>query len=74
MVLCNIFLDGNSWRNSADVDRNLFVADFVIGMTWELLNNMRISVTETFRTPEFDSPSVLGDPSNFTSVLFECFF
>jgi lipid A 3-O-deacylase len=73
-VLRNIFLDGNSWRNSADVDRNLFVADFVVGLTWELPNNLRISVTETFRTPEFDSPSSQADPSNFTSVFCECYF
>lgn len=74
LVLHNIFLDGNTYRRSASVDRNPFVGDFHIGLVWEPCPRMRISLVETFRTPEFDSPSVKGDPTNFTSLQVEFFF
>ncbi|MFK7740296.1 MAG: lipid A deacylase LpxR family protein [Planctomycetota bacterium] len=74
LVLRNIFLDGNSYRRSPSVDRNFFVSEFHVGAVWELPNNLRFSVIGTFRTPEFDSPSTLGDPTYFTSMQLEMFF
>jgi len=74
LVLRNIFLDGNTWRSSPSVDRNVFVADFTVGLVWEPTPFVRFSLLETFRTPEFDSPSAVGDPSHFTSVQLDLIF
>jgi hypothetical protein len=56
----DIFLDGNTWRDSRSVDRKLFVADFEVGaaMFWR---NVRLSYTQVWRTKEFD-----GQDGNFT--------
>jgi hypothetical protein len=74
LVFRNIFLDGNTFRSSQDVDRNIFVARFHAGFAWEPCDNGRIRVREVFVTPEFDSPSRDGDVAHFTSVQVEIFF
>lgn len=52
-VLHNIFLDGNTWRDSPSVDRKPLVADLVVGAAiatgWG-----RFGVSYTYRTEEFD--------------------
>lgn len=73
-VARDIFLDGNTWRDSHSVDRNHLVADFHVGMTWEWGDCARISVSEFHVTPRFDSPSQDGDLSRFTSVVVELLF
>lgn len=58
VVARNIFLDGNTFRDSHSVDKNLFVggAQAGIAMTYE---NTRIAYTHILRTREFS-----GQPSN----------
>lgn len=70
-VVRDIFLDGNTWRDSHSVSRNEAVADFHVGLHLEPCRWARISVTQVFRTPEFDSPSRSGDLANFTSLQIE---
>ena len=73
-VARNIFLDGNTFRSSHSVDRNVFVTDFHLGLFWEPCERMRLSVAEVFTTPEFDSPSQSGDVGHHTAVQWELFF
>lgn len=61
----NIFLDGNTFRDSPDVDKENFVADANIGLalTWD---DLRVSYSLTYRTREFaaqDHESVFGSIS-----------
>jgi hypothetical protein len=74
VVLRNIFLDGNTWRSGPSVDRNVFVSDFRVGLVWEPTPRIRLSIVETFRSPEFDSPSPVGDPTHFTSIQLDLIF
>jgi len=52
-VLHNIFLDGNTWRDSHSVEKKYFVADFSVGaaLTWKELS---ISYSHVYRTKEFE--------------------
>jgi hypothetical protein len=51
-VARNIFLDGNTFRDSRSVEKKLFVGDlqFGIAFTW---SNVRLSYTHVLRTREF---------------------
>ena len=51
-VLHNIFLDGNTFRDSHSVDREPWVGDIQVGLvlTW---GDVRLSFTNIFRTDEF---------------------
>ncbi len=51
-VARNIFLDGNTFRDSASVDKKNFVGDLQAGaaITWR---QTRLAYTHVFRTPEF---------------------
>jgi hypothetical protein len=53
-VARDIFLDGNTWRDSRSVDRKPLVADFEAGAAvfW---GNTRLSYTQVWRTKEFDN-------------------
>ena len=58
----NIFLDGNTYRSSRNVESELLVADLSTGiaLTW---GRYRISYTQVIRTPEFvgqEEPSTFG--------------
>ena len=55
-VARDIFLDGNTWRDSRSVDRKPFVADFEVGAAvfWR---NIRLSYTQVWRTKEFEDQS-----------------
>jgi lipid A 3-O-deacylase len=48
----NIFLDGNTFRDSPSVDKRYFVADFIggIAFTW---NETRFAYTHVYRTEEY---------------------
>lgn len=52
-VLRNIFLDGNTWRDSRSVDREPFVGDLQFGLA-ATLADVRVSYTHVLRTREFD--------------------
>ena len=49
----NIFLDGNSWKDSRSVEKKPLVGDAQLGfaVTW---GNTRLAYTHIFRTPEFE--------------------
>ncbi len=51
-VLHDIFLDGNSWRNSHSVDKEHFVADIAVGFSF-LMGRWKFSYAQVFRTREF---------------------
>jgi len=48
----NIFLDGNSFRDSRSVDKEYLVGDFQFGLVLDL-SNIRLSYTHVLRTHEF---------------------
>lgn len=53
-VARNIFLDGNTFADSPSVDKNIFVADFQVGIAF-VYRDVRFAFSEIFRTPEFKS-------------------
>ncbi|MBU6234733.1 MAG: DUF2219 family protein [Alphaproteobacteria bacterium] len=58
----NIFLDGNTFSDSASVDKNYLVGDANAGLAITL-GQMRISYTANYRTREFkgqDKPEIFG--------------
>jgi len=63
-VARNIFLDGNSFRDSRSVDKKHFVGDLQFGavLVW---HNVRLSYTHVLRTREFDTQ---GDSDEFGSL------
>ncbi|MET4807424.1 lipid A deacylase LpxR family protein [Limibacillus sp. MBR-115] len=52
-VLRNIFLDGNTFRDSHSVDKKPFVADLQMGLALEF-QQVRLSYSFVLRSPEFD--------------------
>lgn len=54
LVLRDIFLDGNTFSNSHDIDKENWVGDFVAGasMTW---SRFKLSYSQVLRTKEFKS-------------------
>lgn len=54
-VARNIFLDGNTWQDSASVPKLSFVADFSVGMAAIIARRIRMSLSYTERTREFRS-------------------
>ena len=51
-VARNIFLDGNTFRKSHRVEKEVFVADFQLGLA-VTVGRARLSLTNIFRSPEF---------------------
>ena len=49
----NIFLDGNTVRNSYSVDKKSMVADFQFGVVFQM-GNVRYSLSNVLRTKEFE--------------------
>lgn len=60
----NIFLDGNTFRDSHDVDKKYLVGDANAGVAFTY-DDYRLSYTLNYRTKEFDGQD---DPSVFGSV------
>ena len=52
-VLRNIFLDGNSFRDSPSVDKKPIVGDLQVGLAI-IMGPARLAYTHAFRTKEFD--------------------
>lgn len=55
-VARNIFLDGNTFRDSHSVDRNLFVADLSAGISLKLYF-LQLTYAQVLRSSEFDGQS-----------------
>ncbi|MBI5556608.1 MAG: lipid A deacylase LpxR family protein [Deltaproteobacteria bacterium] len=53
-VLRNIFLDGNTFTDSHEVDRESFVADFMIGASVHF-DQFKITYSHVYRTKEFET-------------------
>lgn len=53
LVAHNIFLDGNTFRDSHSVDREVAVGDFQAGLAL-IYDSWRLSYTHVVRSPEFD--------------------
>lgn len=66
LVARNIFLDGNSFRNSASVDRRVFVYDVKAGLSLRLAP-LRVSITHVRRSAEFATPAGSGGTQRFQS-------
>ena len=66
LVARNIFLDGNSFRESASVDRRTFVHDFKAGVSVRI-TPLRISVTHVRRSAEFFTSLGSGGIQQFQS-------
>jgi hypothetical protein len=66
LVAHNIFLDGNSFRNSASVDRRVFVYDLKGGISLRLAP-LRLSLTHVHRSAEFSTPLGSGGTQRFQS-------
>lgn len=60
----DIFLDGNSFRDSASVDKKNFVTDAKLGAV-AILGNARVSFTHVFRSKEFHGQP---KPDQFGSI------
>jgi hypothetical protein len=52
LVLRNIFLDGNTFTDSHDVDKENFVADLMAGVSVHY-NRFKVTYSHVYRTKEF---------------------
>ena len=61
----NIFLDGNTDKDSLSVDRELWVGDLQGGLVMNLFGS-RLAYTYVYRTPEYEQQD---DPDKFASII-----
>lgn len=66
LVARNIFLDGNSFRSGASVDRRDWVYDFKAGISVRVAP-LRVSITHVERSTEFSTPLGNGGRQRFQS-------
>ena len=66
----DIFLDGNSFKNSHSVTKESFVADAALGIAY-IFGGGRLSYAQIFRTKEFSGQ---GSPHSYGSVSFSYTF
>lgn len=59
-VVRNIFLDGNTFKDSHSVDRKPLIADFQIGIAMRY-KNIRISLSDVFRSKEFRGQDAISE-------------
>jgi lipid A 3-O-deacylase len=71
-VAHNIFLDGNTFRNSHDVDRTPLVGDVSLGAAI-LLGRFKLSYANAFRSKEFDSQSQISRFGSITASFQAAF-
>jgi len=50
----DIFLDGNTWRDSQSVDKKPLVADFSVGASYNI-NMFKVTYRHLFKTEQFDN-------------------
>ncbi len=67
LVARNIFLDGNTFRDSATVDRRVYVHDVKLGFSMRIAP-VRLSITHIRRSEEFATPLGGGGGQKFYSV------
>ena len=65
----NIFLNGNTLRDSHSVDKKEFVADLQLGIAWHF-RDMRISFVQMFRSREFDGQP---EPTQYGAINLTVF-
>jgi lipid A 3-O-deacylase len=65
-VIHNIFLDGNSWRDSHRVNKRPFIGEFYLGIA-AVLRNVEMSFRHVFRSREFDNQNAAD---SFSSITF----
>ena len=53
-VIHDIFLDGNTWKNSHNVDKKKLVADLSLGLAFNL-DMFKLTYRHLFRTKQFDN-------------------
>lgn len=53
-VARNVFLDGNTFRNSHSVAKKPLVLDAQVGLAFRVFENIRVAVTNVFRSREFE--------------------
>lgn len=70
VVLRDIFLDGNTFSSSHDVEKKYLVGDLIVG-TSVILNGVKLSYAQVFRTREFVGQA---DSHNFGSISFSFTF
>ena len=66
----DIFLDGNTFTDSHDVDKKIAVRDFIVGGSI-VLRQFKLSYAQVFRSREFDGQR---DKPNFGSISFSMTF
>jgi lipid A 3-O-deacylase len=66
-VLHDITLDGNTWRDSASVDREPYVAELSLGVAVDW-RGWQTTVGATYRTKEYETQK--NDDSSFGTVTF----
>lgn len=59
-VARNIFLDGNTFRDSHSVDKNLLVADVQVGIAFRF-KNIRLALSNVFRSKEFKGQAQISE-------------
>ncbi len=64
VVLRDIFLDGNTFRDSHSVDKEWLVGDFIVGASL-IFDSFKLSYAQVFRTEEFEGQD---GSHNFGSV------
>lgn len=64
LVLHNIFLDGNTFADSANVERELLIGDLQYGFVFRF-NQMRLAYTNMVRTREFNNQD---DMTNYGAI------
>ena len=67
-VAHNIFLDGNSFRDSHSVDKKNVVADFQAGVAI-FIDRVRLSYTHVLRTKEFDTQDAPAQFGAFSASI-----
>ncbi len=60
LVAYNVFLDGNTFRDSPSVDKKWVVGDLQFGVAFTFAG-IRLAYTHVFRTKEFDGQDGLGE-------------
>ncbi len=67
----NIFLDGNTFRDSPDVDKNVLVGDVQAGVAVAFATSARLSLSYVWRSEEFETQT---GADQFASVNFSIRF
>ena len=70
-VARNIFLDGNTFRSSHDVEREVWVGDLQVGAVVSLWGRAQLSFTHIFRSREFEQQDAIN---HFSAISLSFLF